>query len=153
MVHNAVRDKLAQCMAQAGMNVAKEVPGILPNDSQARPADILWINDSTDVHTCYDLTVTCFTKDDGIRFAENKKNSRYLSAVQGVQMDFVPLAMNTLGHFSDSFLRLITIIARNYAERSDDSVSTHYFNIMQTLQFTLIRAIARSAVRLRDNSE
>ena len=137
----------------AALSPRREVPSLVP-DSSSRPADIFvpsWslgrpaAMDVTVISPLQQLTVSqsATVRGHALLFAEERKNIVHFEECQRVGVFFQPLAMETLGGWSQKAVSVIHTIGHHLASRrglDPSEVSRHLF---QRLSVCLWRANAQ----------
>ena len=144
MIHNALRDSLNRIMKESGYSVEKEVPKLLNNGTDERPADILWYNSPNGRDQCLDVSVVCYSIEDGISRSETEKNAKYLEDCQALFLSFTPLLINTLGKFSEKFMETLDFTARQLANTSDLTIGQARYRVRSQVKFGLLSAIGKA---------
>ena len=130
-------------MADAGFKVDKETPNLLLDGSNDRPADILLENRHAGFveYICYDVSVTGYHKP--LAAVEKRKNDFYLDRCKNANLKFVPLAINSLGRMSPSFVELIKTIGSQLSiRRAEDCSVAEAHNIFANIQYDLLLTTA-----------
>ena len=147
--HNALRDVLFTAAQAAALSPRREVSSLVPG-SASRPADIFvpsWVQgqpaalDVTVISPLQQLTLSqaSATRGFALSFAEERKNIVHFDDCRRVGVLFVPLAVETIGGWSQSACSVIQSIGRHLGSRrglDPHQVSMHLF---QRLSVTLWR--------------
>ena len=126
--HNNVRNILNNFAANARMFPKMEVPHLLLNGGNSKPADILIENyDINNKPCCIDVTVANSLKDaynvsdstfdphKTIKDAEMTKNNLYLSDCKKANMLFYPFVVGSLGGYNEDAENILKKIGKNFA--------------------------------------
>ena len=147
--HNHCRDALIQAAQQAGLGPSREPDGLLPG-SDDRRADLLipyWTNgmdtalDFTVVNPLQAGLVSKSAQDGGsaVEQAHNNKMRKYGERCAQENIEFVPIAVDTLGGWHPAALQVISKLGRQVARntgKEDQEVIRH---LRQRLAVLLVR--------------
>ena len=144
--HNALREGLIRLAREAGHNPVREERFLLPGLDR-RPADLLIPFGSGGEDLALDVCVTASLRDDVIArgaeqpgyaasLAHARKVGQVGAACRANGIRFEPIAMENLGGFTDSAIRVITKIARDKAIRANLDINrtvSHTFKVLSAL--------------------
>ena len=151
--HNALREGLIKLVREAGQNPQREARFLLPGLDR-RPADLLIPFGSGTEDLALDVTVTAALRDDVIArgadqpgyaasLAHARKVSQVGAACSANGIRFEPIAVENLGGFTNSSIRIITKIARDKAIRSGLDINKTVSNTFKMLSVLLQRGNAQ----------
>ena len=150
--HNAISDVVFSAAQSAALCPRKEVPSLIPNSS-SRPADIYLPNwergqpaalDVTVISPLQQLTLARASSEAGyaLQVAEERKKATHAEACRSAGVIFHPLAMETLGGWSQEMLVTVNRISRLQAQRLNRSRGDSFRHLAQRLSVTLWRGNA-----------
>ena len=150
--HNAIRDVVFSAAQSAALCPRKEVPSLILNSS-SRPADIYLPNwergqpaalDVTVISPLQQLTLARASSEAGyaLQVAEERKKATHAEACRSSGVIFHPLAMETLGGWSQEMLDTVNRISRLQAQRLNRSRGDSLRHLAQRLSVTLWRGNA-----------
>ena len=145
--HDALRDALFSAAQTAALAPKKEVPALIPGSSSC-PADVylpIWSRgrpaalDITVISTMQPLTLAgaASTQGHALRVAENRKMASHNDACRTVGVDFVPLAVESLGGWSTEANYTINRIGRLVGQRTGSSPAETTRHLFQRLSICL----------------
>ena len=144
--HNLVRDTLLKIVREAGYSGDREVPHLLGEESDERPADVLIRGYEGGQDLCVDVAVvSAFSSTNHLKEAEDLKRRRYESSCHTHDLRFTPFILNTLGNFGSSCVDLIKTLAVGMADRErSEGVFKFVRRIKERLQIASQRGVAWS---------
>ena len=145
-IHYKMCQTLLQAMRDVHFSVEDESKNLV-DDSQKRPADILYHPIGNSPSICFDFSVVSFNSLRGIAGREQDKLKKYEQFIQAnsgplSRFKFVPIVMDSLGRFSSKTISLLSDIAKAQAVLAETKSGPHFGNLMKLMQFTLKKAIA-----------
>jgi hypothetical protein len=142
-IHNHVRDALYVILKKANIDVKKEVPDLLRDGSDDRPADLL-ITHPNGKSECLDLSCVSYDVKEGMKKRDAAKVKKYGARCEAANLEFKPLSFNPLGAISDTFQSFLKLISRSRADFTTAKPDVEFSNVMQSLQFAIIRIVSNS---------
>ena len=147
--HNAIRDVVFSAAQSAALCPRKEMPSLIPG-SRSRPADVyvpLWVGhrpaamDVTVISPLQQLTLSGASSIAGhaLQVAEERKRTAYAELCHPLGIDFVPLALEALGGWSELTCNTIRSISRLQAQRLGIPTTESYHHLAQRIAITLWR--------------
>ena len=144
--HNSLRDVIFSAVQSAALSPRREVPSLVP-DSLSRPADVYLPHWSHGRPAAVDVTVIsplqCHTLSQlaslqgyALSVAEKRKRAVHFEDCRRVGVSFLPLAVETLGGWSQDALRAI---GRHLASRFGLPPGEVSHHLLQRLSVTLWR--------------
>ena len=151
--HNALREGLIRLAREAGQNPQREARFLLPGLDR-RPADLLIPFGTGTEDLALDVCVTASLRDDVIArgaeepgyaasLAHNRKVRQVGAICSSNGIRFEPIAVENLGGFTESAIRIITKIARDKAIRADLDINKTVSSTFKMLSVLLQRGNAQ----------
>ena len=123
--HNSLRDVIFSAVQSAALSPRREVPSLVP-DSLSRPADVYlphWSHGrpaAVDVTVisplqCHTLSQSASLQGYALSVAEKRKRAVHFEDCRRVGVSFLPLAVETLGGWSQDALVFLRAIGRHLA--------------------------------------
>jgi len=130
--HHALNDLIARSVASAGVPVTKEPNGLFRSDRK-RPDGLTLVPWQSGKSLCWDVTVSCPLAESYVteaareagaaaELAATRKEVRYA----GIVGRFKPIAVETLGVFNASTIRLLNDLGRRFSSISGDTRETSH---------------------------
>ena len=150
--HDSIRDGFFSAAQSAALAPRKEVPSLIPA-SNSRPADIFLPNwsrgrpaaiDVTVISTMQPLTLAGAAASPGyaLQVAEDRKMAAHFEACRAVGVDFVPVAVESLGGWSEEAIANIKKIGRLLGQRTGSPPGDSIRHLFQRLSISLWRGNA-----------
>lgn len=147
--HNALRDVIFSVAQSAALSPRREVPSLLP-DSISRPADVylpVWSHGrpaAVDVTVisplqCQVLPQAASIQGHALTVANARKRRVHFDNCRSVGVDFLPLAVESLGGWSEDALSFLLSLSRNLASRHGLPPSEVSQQLLQRLSITIWR--------------
>ena len=132
--HHALNDLIARSFASAGVPVTKEPIGLFRSDGK-KPDGLTLVPWQSGKSLCWDVTVSCPLAESYVteaareagaaaELAATRKEVKY-SGIVGRHM-FEPIAVETLGIFNASAIRLLNDLGRRISSISGDTRETSH---------------------------
>jgi hypothetical protein len=149
--HNRIRDIIFALASNAHLEPIKEKSHIFANKPGRRPADVYIPQLFGGRPACLDIAVTCplqekYSKlemDPADHYSITVKHSTYDEGFIGIDMDFIPVVMDTFGGHGAEGLRALTEIIRRGATRLNLPQSIYKSQCWQRLSSSLQKSNAR----------
>ena len=150
--HNAIRDVIYSAAQSAALCPRKEAPALIPG-ALSRPADIYLPNweggrpaalDVTVISPLQRLTISGASSVAGhaLQVAEERKRATHSEACREARVSFIPLAIETLGGWSQELQRLMKHISSLQALRLGLSRGDSFRHLAQRISITIWRGNA-----------
>jgi hypothetical protein len=148
--HNDLADAVQKACETAGCTARKEKRGLIA-DSEMRPGDVSIFNwDSSGRTLCLDLTRECPMNKDNYHQAANQSGytlnkavtgnrAKYAGKINEKEIEFLPLAVEVFGRWSEGALEFFRMLAKRIAERQGTSYTREIHYLMQRLSVCLQR--------------
>ena len=159
--HNRIRDIVFSLASNAHLEPIKEKANILNNNPRRRPADVYIPQLFGGKAAALDIAVTCPLQDKYINleidpadhYADTVKHATYDEGFKGVDIDFIPVVMDTFGGYGAEGLRAITEIIRRGASRLNLPPSIYKTQCWQRLSLSLQKSNSRMVLTRVDHPE